>query len=260
MKNMLKISIRLSLHLVAASALLSAGVVRAAPETTVQNTDAITYSIAPLKERYPTDSIQSAESARSALKDVQEARTRIEARYTAEQHACYPKFFTTSCLDKATEHRRKDLAAIRPIEVEANAFIRKSKVVESDRRLAEKAAQNEADAAQRAKDGEHKALVIHDKEATDQRDAISREAQRQKRADEAARKVAEHAAKEQQRKAHEEKDAEQRAANIVKYNKKVHDAEMRQKDVAQKKAERERQRADKAAKAAKDQAVVPAAP
>lgn len=254
---MLKTSIRLSLHLIVASALFSAGAAHAESATTGSNVDVAAYSIAPLKERYPTDSIQSAESARSALQDVQEARTHIEARYTAEQHACYPKFFTTSCLDKVTEHRRKDLAAIRPIEVEANAFVRKSKVVESDRRLAEKAAQNEADAAQRAKDGEHKALVIHDKEATDQRDAVSRETQRQKRADDAARKTADHAAKEQQRKAHEEKDATQHAANIVKYHKKVHEAEMRQKDVAQKKAERQRQRAEKAAKAAKDQAAAP---
>jgi hypothetical protein len=256
MKNMLKTSIRLSLHLIAASALFSAGAVHA-ESAPGGNADVAAYSIAPLKDRYPTDSIQSAESARSALQDVQEARKHIEARYTLEQHACYPKFFTTSCLDKATEHRRKDLAAIRPIEVEANAFVRKSKVVESDRRMAEKAAQNEADAAQRAKDGEHKALVIHDKEATDQRDAVSRETQRQKRADDAARKNADHAAKEQQRKAHEEKDAAQRDANIVKYNKKVHDAEMRQKDVAQKKAERERQRAEKAANAAKGQAPAP---
>jgi colicin import membrane protein len=127
-----------------------------------------TYTIEPLKERYPTDSIQSQEAASAALADVQDARDKIEARYAADQHACYPKFFTTSCLDKVTERRRLDLAEIRPIEVEANAYLRKAKVVERDRKLAEKAAQNEADAAERAKQGEQKAIVTRDKQISNE--------------------------------------------------------------------------------------------
>jgi len=210
------------------------------------------YTIEPLKARYPTDSIQSQEAASAALADVQEARDKIEARYTADQHACYPKFFTTSCLDKVTERRRLDLAEIRPIEVEANAYLRKAKVVERDRKLAEKAAQNEADAAERAKQGEQKAIVTRDKQISNERGVAGKEAQRQKRAEDVARKQADHAAREQQRQAREAEEGDKRAINEKKYDEKQRQSEIRQKQVAEKKVQRERERAVKAAKEAEN--------
>jgi colicin import membrane protein len=257
MKNMLKLPRHTSLNWIASIILLAAMSAHAQEAARTDNANIHAYTIAPLQERYPSDSIQSQAAASAALKDVQDAREQIEARFAVEQHDCYPKFFTTSCLDKTTEHRRKDLVAIRPIEVEANAFIRKAKVVDRDRKLADKAAQDEADAGQRAKEGATKAIVIRDKQAKDQNDAVSRESQRQKRAEESARKVADHAAKEQQRKDREAKDEQQHAVNVAKYNKKQQEAAIRQKDVEQKKADRERQRAEKAAKAAKEESKVP---
>jgi colicin import membrane protein len=234
-------SLLLSLHAVAQTSAVEAPA------------DPADYSVAPLLERYPADSIQSPDAAKDALKEVDAAREHIDERYALEQRACYPKFFTTACLDKVTERRRKDLAAVRPIEVEANAYLRKAKVVERDRKLAEKAAENEADAAQRAQQStQHDAAVTNKLEA-DQHDAISKESQRQKRADDAARKQADHAAREQERKANEARDAAGRAENVDKYNKKVKDAKQRQEEVAKKKAQRERERAAKAAKDAKQQ-------
>lgn len=221
-------------------------------EKAAGNAPASAYTIDALRERYPADSIQSADAATAALNDVQDARTRIDERYAMEQKACYPKFFTTSCLDKATERRRADLAAIRPIEVEANAYTRKAKVVERDRKLAEKAAQNEADAADRAQQGEQRSIIMQDRQQTKERQAVGKEAQRQKRAEEGARKVEQHAIKEQQRQAQESAKADERAVNVQKYDEKAREAAQRQKEVAQKKADREKDRAAKAAKAAKD--------
>lgn len=218
------------------------------------------YSISPLLERYPNDSIQSEDAAQSALEDVDEARDRIEARYTVEQRACYPKFFTTACLDRAAEHRRKDLAAVRPIEVEANYYLRKAKVVARDRKLEEKATENETDATRRMEQGQQHDAAVQNKAVTDEHDAVSQEAQRQKRADDAARNRADYEMREQQRKARETQDAEQRAENVAKYNRKVQDAQARQQDVAKKKAERERERAIKAANAAKEQSEESATP
>ncbi|HTH44715.1 MAG TPA: hypothetical protein VL528_06510 [Oxalicibacterium sp.] len=222
--------------------------------------DPAEYSVTPLLQRYPADSIQSEDAAKDALKEVDAARAHIDARYALEQRACYPKFFTTSCLDKATERRRKDLAVVRPIEVEANAYMRKARVVERDRKLAEKAAENEADAAQRMQQSQQQDGAARN-ESEDQHDAMSKEAQRKKRAEDAARKQADYAAREQERKAHAAKDAQERAENVEKYNKKVREAEMRQQEVAKKKAQREHERAVKAAKEAKEQekaGIVPA--
>jgi hypothetical protein len=258
MKHTSMIFLQMMSRVAVAGSFLFASFAIAQTETVVAPENAAAYSIAPLLAQYPPDSIQSPETANSALKDVDEARDRIEERYVIEQHACYPKFFTTSCLDKVTERRRHDLATIRPIQVEANAYIRKAKVVERDRKLAEKAAENEADAAQRLQQGQDHQAIVRDKAVTDQQDAVSRESQRQKRADDAAHKKADHAAKEQQRQAHAGKDAQQRAENVTKYNKKVADAKVRQKEVADKKAQREQDRAAKAAKEAKQPSQTPA--
>jgi hypothetical protein len=211
------------------------------------------YSVAPLLGRYPADSIQSESNAKSALKDVEDARGEIDARYELEQRACYPKFFTTRCLDQATERRRKDLADVRKIEVEANAYLRKAKVVERDRKLAEKAAQNESDAAQKAQQAQQHEAAVGEHLEQNQNSAAGKEAQRQKRAEDAARKREDYAEREQQRQANAAKDAEQREENVAKYNKKLKDAKARQADVAKKKAQRERERAAKAAKEAKQQ-------
>jgi len=218
-----------------------------------ESPNAASYSIEPLLGRYPADSIQSEEAAKNALKDVDDARERIEERYVLQQRACYPKFFTTACLDKVTERHRQDLASVRKIEVEANAYLRKAKVVKRDQKLTEKAAENEADAAQRAQQSQQHGAAVQEHEEQTEEQAAGKEAQRQKRAEQAARKQADYAAREQQRAANADKDAEQRAENVEKYNKKVKDAEARQSDVAKKKAQRERERAVKAAKAAKEQ-------
>jgi len=239
----------LSLSCFAAAVLLHAGTW--AQSTSQSDADAAAYSVAPLLQRYPADSIQSAKTANQALKDVQDARARVETRYTVEQRACYPKFFTTACLDKVTEKRRKDLAAIRPIEVEANAYLRKAKVVERDRKLAEKAEQNEEDAAQHAQEGKEHALAVQDKAAADQQEVAGKEAQRQKRAAEAAKRKAQYEADERKREQQAAQDAQKRAENIARYNKKVKEAKARQEEVAKKKAQREHDREVKATKAAK---------
>jgi hypothetical protein len=240
---------RMMLAALAATLLVSCAGAQA--EDSSAAADSAQYSVEPLLARHPADSIQSAETASSALKDVEQARAAIEARYQREQRACYPKFFTTACLDKVAERRRQDLAAVRTIEVEANAYIRKAKVIERDRKLAEKAAQSEADAAQRQQQATRHDEVLRDKSLTDQREAANRETQRQKRADTAAQKRADHAARERARQAHAAQDAKDRAENVARYSKKVADAQARQKEVAKKKAQRERQRAAEAAKAAK---------
>ncbi len=91
-----------------------------------------------LVKRYPTGSIASVATAKSALAEVDAARREAEQRFGNERMQCFEKFFTSSCLSDAKDVRRMSLSAIRRVEVEANAFIRKEKAAERDRTIAER--------------------------------------------------------------------------------------------------------------------------
>jgi colicin import membrane protein len=192
-------------------------------------------------QRFPPGSIQSVETAELALGEVVRERTRIEAEYGNAEQACYPKFFATSCLDKAKEQRRASLAAIRPVEVEANAFKRRARVAERDKALAEKKAEEEAQAGQRAQQQQEQEAARAKKEAA--------AATPNKPGAEApvTDRVAEHEARMKRLQQEEAADAPKRAANAAAYDKKVREAQARQQEVAAKKAEKERERAEKAA-------------
>lgn len=194
------------------------------------------YSVNEAVARYPAGSIQSEEAASAALETVNEARSNIEARFAADQRNCYPKFFTTSCLNKAAERRRLDLLLVRPLEIEANAYTRRAKVEERDRRLAEKAAENAGKPILSETPVQDNAAGV---KATGN-EAVSSDAQRKARADAYAKKNAEHAEKQQRLKENEQADAEKRAANIKRYEEKVRESAARQKEIAEKKAEKER--------------------
>lgn len=186
-----------------------------------------------LRERYPAGSIQSTETSRQALLEVKQMRTRIEARFKEDQQACYPKFFTNICLNKVKDKQRQDLADLRPIEIEANAFNRKQRVVERDRRLAEKAAKDE----QERKDRQIPVLpnAGSDKRAAEQ--DVS-ESARQVRAEKAAQKRAAFDAAQRKREQEAPAEAAKREENAQKYEAKVEDYEQRQREVAKKQAEK----------------------
>ncbi len=184
-----------------------------------------------LVERYPADSIKSNEVAERAVAEVTKTRADVETRFAADQKTCYKEFFTTSCLDKIKEQRRLDLVSIKPIEIEANAFIRRAKVDERDRRLAEKNAQSAAKAATNADQPA-------DERTPKEGPGASEEAQRKARADAYAKRNAEFAEKQRLMKENEAADAQKRAENIQRYEEKVRAAEEKQKEIARKKAEK----------------------
>ncbi len=197
------------------------------------------YSVPAVTERYPVGSIQTHEVAERALVDLAQVRKAIEARFAADQHDCYPKFFTTSCLNKVKESRRVDLLAVKPIEVEANAYIRQARVTERDRRQAEKAAKNEGKAIL-----QQQAL---EEERTDDAGMSSRgqhntsgDVQRKTRVDARAERIEKQAEKERNLKANEAAEEKKRAENIKRYEEKVKASAARQKEILEKKAEKER--------------------
>ncbi len=91
-----------------------------------------------LVARYPAKSIASVRMADIALNELKPVREQIEQLYRDEQAACYERFLVSSCLADAKDKRRKSMQAVRRIEVEAKAFLRKDKADERDRAVAER--------------------------------------------------------------------------------------------------------------------------
>lgn len=202
-----------------------------------------------LAARYPAGAIKSVETADQALADAEREHAAIEARFADDEMACYPKFFATSCLEAAKERRRLALISVRVVEVASNAVKRHARVVERDQVLAERQAQAELDASQRATE-----LQIKER-TTSGRVVASTELRRKEVTrhvpDAGDDKRAEnHEIKLKRLAADEAASAQKRAASAAAYEKKVRDAEAHQHQVALKKAEKEQERARKESQAA----------
>jgi colicin import membrane protein len=197
-----------------------------------------------LTVRYPSGSIQSSETANRALIDVDQQRSILDQKYGEEQRVCYEKFFASSCLDAAKERRRVALAKIRTVEIEANAFIRSDRVVQRDKKLAEKRASDAINPPKPLADTPPKQIEQSDAD----------------KAKENQQRVAAHEQKQKQKQQDAIGEAAKHAGSAAAFEKKVKDAEVRQQDVAAKKTEKARQAAAKAAAAASNPASQPTAP
>ncbi|HXA48617.1 MAG TPA: hypothetical protein VNW52_13360 [Burkholderiaceae bacterium] len=187
-----------------------------------------------LAARYPSGSIQSSETASRALTEVDQQRAVLEDTYSSEQRTCYEKFFATPCLDAAKERRRAGLAKIRTVEVEANAFIRGDKVIQRDKKLAEKRAQEAANPPKPLAESPPQQVPASDAD----------------KAKENQQRIASHEEKQKQKQQNAAGEAAKHAESAAAFKKKTEDAQARQRDVAEKKAEKARQAAAKAAAAA----------
>lgn len=206
-----------------------------------------------LSERYPAGSIQSVEAAERALSAAARERAEIEARYRSAERACYPKFFTTACLDGAKERRRVALARLRPIEIEAKSFKRRARVAEREQALAEQRAQDESVPPQPAKDQTEQKAAPAGKPAIDAPVMKPADAGAKRQPRPAGKRVFQHEIKSERRQRKDIADAKKRADNVAAYERKVREAELHRRAVAARKAEKERERI------AKNRAASPAA-
>jgi hypothetical protein len=184
----------------------------------------------------PTGSVEQAEQR---LATVEKERAAITARFAAREQECYRKFFVNHCLDEAKERRRSALAAQRAIETEAEHFLRKAKVDERDRAMAEAETRYQEEEARHA--AEPPAPARQPTEVPPPKPAPVNE------------RMARHDARLKEGQAREQAEASTRAKSVAEYEKRKRDSEERQRRVAKRKAE-------KAAKAAKGQEPAPAAP
>lgn len=181
-------------------------------------------------ERYPPGSIKSVETAEQALADVGREREAAKARFAEEERTCYARFFVASCLEDAKERRRSALEQLRNIENEANLYERQARVMERDKALAEKHAQD--DAAQAERQRTSKAETAKPKLAAPLKGPDPDQVDR----------AARHERKMKELQAEEAANAQKRAENIAAYEKKVEEAREHKKVVERKKAEKEQER------------------
>ena len=182
-----------------------------------------------LQERYPAGSIQSNDQAVEALRQVHVARSKIQTEFAEDERICHREFFANVCLSEAKERRRRASARVRNIELEANQYKRQLRVMERDKVLAEKRAADEADEATTevaAKDSAPQSPtsteVKSDTKSATRKAVVSR-------------RVIQHQAKLNNLQATELAEEEKRAQNVAAYEKKVRDAEARQRYIAEKK-------------------------
>jgi len=231
-----------------------------------------------LTERFPQGSIQTPERAEQALDDVGEARAQVNANHAQQAQLCYRKFFSTRCLEKLKESQRLTLNALQAIEVEANAYQRRKRAEDRDALIAERRAEEEAQAPlrlQQEREREEAAarkVAEHERRAEQDRlDAQRRSAKEQQAYQREALppptppaapsshsrnplpdaldpRVKAHQDKRGKAQAEEDARVPERAENIRKYQEKVEKSEERQRLLQQRKAEKEQQRLEKSAR------------
>jgi hypothetical protein len=189
----------------------------------------------------PAESIQSLERAEQALVEAARQRAAIEGQYAMDQRECYPRFFTTSCLDEAKERRRVALGQVRAVEVEANTYKRRATVLERDKALAERRAAEEAEAPQRMKAQADADARTEARAAAKAKEEKSTDASddRIKSAVDLAEK---REAKRKREKAANQINAKKRAENIAAHDRKVKDAAEHQRAITDRKVAKQRER------------------
>ncbi|WP_150699758.1 hypothetical protein [Pandoraea terrae] len=174
---------------------------------------------------------------RRALLDRQ--RAWAEYRFSEAEYECASKFFVTSCVESAREKRREELKAIRSQRLVLDDDVRRARAEERETRLAEKKAQEAAEATQ--KEAERRANVesYQNKQAEYQQRVTERTGHAPERAANAAAHDAKQAER-QQKLQEAQKSAAQKAAereeNVRKYQQKQQEAIERQQKSDERKA------------------------
>ena len=213
-----------------------------------------------LAGKYPSGSIASVEQAESAVQEAQAEIKEIETRYADAEYACYSKFFSSPCVDKAKETRRLSLNMVRPIEVEGKAFKRRDTARRRDELLEDQRARDASEAPARAEQEKinqqknaQKAADVAARQATPEKQPLARKPVTPRPdtqpAGDGRDRIAEHAARMERARAEDAANEQKRAQNIADYQRKALESQERQRKVEQKKAEAEQKARERAANA-----------
>jgi hypothetical protein len=208
-----------------------------------------------LRDQFPPSSIDSVKKADAALAASSGAKEKVDKDYKTAARACISTVLVNNCIDRARETRRKLMADINAIELEASRFKRRER---NDR--------IEADRTKRETDRTAKAPSDTEQREQKRKDYDAKQAEAARSAADRARSSANRKAKPAPKAAapgSAEAEAARREKNTVDYvNKqkvaKEHQAEIDRR-MTQKATDRKRREEAKAAKDAKAAAAAAAA-
>ncbi|WP_155837417.1 hypothetical protein [Herminiimonas sp. CN] len=195
-----------------------------------------------LSERYPAGSIATVEAAASAQQQAASEDARIEQAYAQEEQACGKAFFVNACRDKAKERRRAALEPVRRIRIEADTLMRRMRVVDRDKALADRQMERAAEAPGIEQNAQKKAQEIAQKQARNTEKEQQRVQNEQLHAQDAGQRTASSRTRQQRLQAGVAADAQKRADNVAAYDRKIREAQAHQRDLAARKAEKDRNR------------------
>jgi hypothetical protein len=190
-----------------------------------------------LLARYPAGSIRTAEDANHAGDNVHKMHALIDAQFAEDQRNCYPKFFTTSCLNDAKERHRTELAKVRVIEIEVNKFKRKENIEARNKALA--ARQEKAIAEESSHQTGARSATQGDANNASQSVSTPPVAPADAKGNS---RIEKHQREVRKRQAEESQNEQRRARNIAAYEKKVQEAQARQREIAAKKLKKAQSR------------------
>lgn len=194
-----------------------------------QNSDALPLVPSPADQ---VSSITTIDAAQAARQHAAREKARIEQEYVQEEQACSTRFFVNACRARVKERRRAALEPVHRAQVEADTQIRRIRAAERDQALADKNDKQELEAAKKEQQAQQKAQKNTQKHQ--QNESLQMQQDAHKDADQKVRQP--------HQQTESAAEAQKRADNVSAYEKKVEAAEAHQRDLAAKKAEKNRNR------------------
>jgi len=179
-----------------------------------------------------TSAITTIEAAQAAHQHAIREKARIEQEYVQEEQACSTLFFVNACRARAKERRRAALEPVQRAQVEADTQMRRIRAAEHDQALAGKNDKQELEAAKKEQQAQQK----------DQKNTRKHQQDESLQMQQDAHKDADQKVRQPHQQTESAAEAQKRADNISAYEKKVEAAEAHQRDLAAKKAEKNRNR------------------
>lgn len=185
---------------------------------------------AELSARFPAGSITTAEAAESARQQAASENARIERQYAQDGLACDTAFFVNSCRDKVKERRRAAAEPVRRVQTEADTAMRRIQAAGKDQALADRRQERAAETVRNEQHAQQDAQASAVKNSQSMRNE-------QAPAQHAGRQV-----RQQRQQTQTAAEAQKRAANVAAYDRKIRKAQAHQRDIAARKAEKDRDR------------------
>ena len=189
-----------------------------------------------------TSSIATIEAAQAAQQHAASENARIERQYAEDEQACSTLFFVNACRGRTKERRRVALEPVHRMQIEADTQMRRIQAAERDQGLADKRRKQALEATKKEQETQQKSqgkTLKQTRIAEKNRQQLQNEPLR---IQQGAHRATSQQARQQHLQVESAAEAQKRAGNVAAYERKIKAAEAHQRDLAAKKAEKNRHR------------------